>query len=545
MIFFSLLYRKPEDKQKSNVWMKWTAATHKNKERTFEYIGTHMVEVKKEEDDIKYPAFYEDLNLDQIMEKIYDRNLYPQLDEMYTTLVSDEEIIYYRQDIMRDLEKVQIYEAFAAFQNALQEVKRKIAESKTKKYELQAEFIYLEAIESYCTYINKLEKFCEIKDIQSEGLKNFSKAIRAYSQGKYFGELNKKITELKAAIEKIHYQLILHENKVIVRVVKDEEKFKEVDYSQRLRKALGIFQEEETLEGQGKISLFAGEELNPLEIKIIEVLKLHHEALFKRCHETVEENKNFIAEFIEQVHGEIPFYINFIGYMKKLKEKNLKFTYPKFAAGEINIKGIYDLSLTQKKEAVTNDFEIYKEEKGACITGANQGGKTTFLRSLGQLIYFSTLGFPVAASEAKLPLYERLYTHFSQAEDANTHEGKLKEEVIQLKEIFKTANDRSIVLMNELFSSTTASDAFEMSKSVIQELESLGSTIFLVTHVTALAQEKLNLASMVAEVETDKNNQRTYKIIRKAADGRAYTQGLIKKYQLSYEAIKERIGDEN
>lgn len=539
MTFFSLLYKQQEEK-KNNAWMKWVAPSHKNKERKFEYIGTHMVEVKKEEKEIKYPAFYEDLNLDQIMKKIYDADLYPQLNEMYTTLVSDEKIIYYRQEIMRDLEKSEIYTPIVQFQNDFQEVKRKIEESKVKKHEVQQDFIYLEAIYLYCQCINNLKNFFELEMISSEGLKNLGEVLEQYSGSNYFKALNKKIIEIKNAIEKIHYQLILSENKVVIRVIKNEEKFKAADYSEKLKKALGILEEE--LEGQGKINLFVGEELNPLEIKIIEVLKSHHQQLFKVCHEMVVENKNFIVDFIEQIHSELPFYTNFIEYMKRLKEKN--FTYPRFTK-EINIKGLYDLSLAQKKDVVANDLKIYEGENGACITGANQGGKTTFLRSIGQLIYFSALGLPVAASEASMPLYEKLYTHFSKAEDVHTNEGKLKEELLHLKEIFNEANNRTVVLMNELFSSTTASDAFEMSKNVVNELENLGGTIFLVTHVTALAQEDLNLVSMVAEVNINGNGQRTYKIRRKEADGLAYTQGLVKKYQLSYENIKERIRDED
>jgi DNA mismatch repair ATPase MutS len=200
---------------------------------------------------------------------------------------------------------------------------------------------------------------------------------------------------------------------------------------------------------------------------------------------------------------------------------------------------VYDLALAiGADQVVSNDFVLSQEENSAIITGPNQGGKTTFARSLGQVAVLAALGLPVPCSCAKLPLYSAIFSQFTQAEDAAADNGKLKEELLRLRPILKGARENSLVILNELFSSATAQDALDMADLTVRELMDSGAHVVFVTHIDGL--HNLKAVSMVAQVQKE-NGQRLYKIIRAEADGRAYAGEIARKHNLAYGQIKERI----
>jgi len=102
-----------------------------------------------------------------------------------------------------------------------------------------------------------------------------------------------------------------------------------------------------------------------------------------------------------------------------------------------------------------------------------------------------------------------------------------------------TAN--SIVLINELFASTTSHDAYTMGKKILDFFLALDCICLYVTHIHELAQISKKTISLIATVNSSQEAVRTYKILRKASDGYAYANSIVEKYNLTYSQIKERI----
>ena len=288
--------------------------------------------------------------------------------------------------------------------------------------------------------------------------------------------------------------------------------------------------------------------MNHIEEKILEfVVKLFPD-VFNAIAAYLRAHRNFIDESVAEFDREAQFYFAWLAYAATFKKTELNFCFPTLSSDEKSTlsRQSFDLALAGRlaregRPIVCNDFQLNGKERIIIVTGPNQGGKTTFARTFGQLHFLASVGCQVPGDEARLFLFDNLFTHFAREEDAISLRGKLQDDLIRIHAILERATSRSVIVLNEIFTSTTLEDALFLSGKVMKTLYDRDILALWVTFIDELAAANEKTVSMMSTVVPDDPKTRSFKIIRKPADGLSYALSVATRYRLTYQSLKERI----
>jgi hypothetical protein len=490
------------------------------------------------------PAFFIDLNLDQIINTITAGKQDYDLKPFFHTSLMSIDAIYYRQDIFRDLEYPTLFEKINSFSQKMIVMRRYLAMIETLRNNHHKAGWFLETVAIYCDAVNALTSDLSKAEIKSHGLATFREYMTAYVGSDCFVSLLRETQTLKKVLSSVTYCVIIEPGKVKIRKCEGE-----ADYSLDVEKTFEKFRHGSVKDYTVKLSTGSG--MNHVEAAILDFVARLYPDIFSNLGHYYENNRDYLDETIVVFDREIQFYIAYLEYAEKIKQAGLSFCYPQITD---NKKEIYndegfDLALSYKRaiekaSVVVNDFYMSGKERMFIVSGPNQGGKTTFARTFGQLHYLAGIGCPVPGRKARLFLYDALFTHFEKEENILNLRGKLQDDLIRLHDILKQATPNSIVILNELFTSTTLKDATLLSRKVINQLISLDVFCVWVTFIDELASLSETIVSLVSTVVPENPALRTYKIVRRLADGLAFAIAIADKYRLTYAQLKERLNHE-
>jgi len=232
------------------------------------------------------------------------------------------------------------------------------------------------------------------------------------------------------------------------------------------------------------------------------------------------QSADHILSFFTLLRTELAFYVGCLNLHGQLVQLGEPISFPlPVASGERrhSFKGLYDacLALTMKQKIVGNDMNADHKHL-VIITGANQGGKTVFLRSIGLSQLMMQCGMFVPAESFSSNVCDSLFTHYKREEDTTMKSGKLDEELGRMSDITDNLTSNSMVLFNESFAATNEREGSEIARQIICALVEKRIKVFYVTHLYEFAHDFYdkktgNAIFLRAERQTD--GGRTFKII--------------------------------
>jgi DNA mismatch repair ATPase MutS len=227
----------------------------------------------------------------------------------------------------------------------------------------------------------------------------------------------------------------------------------------------------------------------------------------------------FIEGFFSLLRKELAFYVGCLNLTEHMRRLGVPFCIPTILPMESRDRSwhnMYDLSLALTKnnnQVVGNDLDAVNKRL-YIITGANQGGKSTFLRSLGQSQLMAQCGMPAPATSISFPIRRNLLTHFKKEEDRFMKSGKLDEELTRMNRLADHIERYSMVLFNESFASTNEREGSEICQQITQALTDNDVEVFSVTHLFMFATKYIgNSEAQFLMAERREDSQRTFKII--------------------------------
>jgi DNA mismatch repair protein MutS len=492
-------------------------------------------------DTVEAPAFLTDLNLDQIVAAITAGKEEYNLTPFFYLPLHDANGINFRHEVMQDLEDACLLDHTKAFALSMRAVRDHLSQFEKLHYEHQKGRWFLDAVDLYGDAVNRLVRDLSAARFSSRGLLAFTDYLARYASSQHFTLLVEEAKRLEAELSAIRYSVFIHGPRVEVRYYGGEP-----NYSTEIEATFERFQQGGVKEYLFKLS--DPPEMNHIEAQILDgVAQLHPETFCKLARYRTT-NSDFLDPAVVTFDREIQFYVVYLEYIARLKKAGLNFCYPTISASRDHLYDSqgFDLALAGKLIGantipVCNDFYLKGPERIIAVSGPNQGGKTTFARTYGQLHYLASLGCPVPGTSAQLYLSDRIFTHFDREEHMTDLRGKLEDDIVRIHDILEAATPRSIIIINEIFASTALRDAISLSKKLAAAITELDLLCVWVTFIDEVASLNEKTVSMVSTVVPDNPAKRTFKIIRRPADGLAYAMAIAEKYRLTYDMIRGRV----
>ena len=254
-----------------------------------------------------------------------------------------------------------------------------------------------------------------------------------------------------------------------------------------------------------------------------------------------------VVSFYYQLQTELAFYIGCLRLHERLCDLRSPSSFPFVTdRGEPRLacKDLYDvaLALSANRRPVGNDIDADGKPL-IVVTGANQGGKTTFLRSVGLAQLMMQSGMFVGAAQLGANAVDGVFTHFRREEDASMKSGKFDEELARMSDIVDMIAPHSLLLFNESFAATNEREGSEIARQIVTALLERPHKVAYVSHQYAFTRglfESRRDSTLFLRAERRDDGERTFKLI----DGEPLSTSFGEDVYREVFADEERSGHE-
>lgn len=451
---------------------------------------------------------------------------------MMTPLETPEEIAY-RQNILKDfLKNPEFSEKFYGRVKSMMEQWRRMGKKEREKggntnttrtllYEVRLMNLFLDTL----TDLKRLSRSYE-EEFHSEGLQRFCQMMNENYSDEWEMQVRDIMTDLRFFCDDEEVNLKQYYNKTAQATIVME-----------CAPGSGLKMEHMLLEKMGSKEVNIGRNTAPKTVLDIVKVTFSKEpmviitdeqtldnleqlkiAAVGRVFEYMQGFSQNCKRFFEILLVQSAFYAGCVNLYERCQQIGLPVCYPMVCPKtDMEFTNLVELSMAlyNRRIPVGNDCN-FEDKMLLVVTGANQGGKSTFLRSMGIAQVMLQSGMFVAAKQFSSGIFAHLFTHFVRREDIAMNSGRLDEELSRIHRIVEGLKPDSMVLLNESFATTTEEEGSEIAYDIIRAFNEVGVKVLTVTHLLTFAkkvyaEEWENAVFLSAERKED--GTRTYKMV--------------------------------
>ena len=274
--------------------------------------------------------------------------------------------------------------------------------------------------------------------------------------------------------------------------------------------------------------------------------------LVRRLKDVLGRYVNISVREIADLIPELLFYVRWAEYLETLKAGGWRFCKPEARSGpdssaSMEARGFYNLKLigsVSPEQTVPNDLSFDAEKRVYILTGANRGGKTTVTQAVGQLFLLAQSGISVPAESFSFDPADQVLTHFPADEDRTLDLGRLGEECRRFRELYLRSSRKSLILLNESFSTTSFEEGYYIAVDAIRAILRRNTRAIYNTHMHKLAFEldsAINTPDVPGKalslVSESTEGQPSFRIRIAPPEGKSFARSIAEKYGVTYEAL--------
>lgn len=287
---------------------------------------------------------------------------------------------------------------------------------------------------------------------------------------------------------------------------------------------------------------------DPLLASMAPYLQKHLKKHYADLKKALVKYTNYNTSQITEMYEGLTFLVAMARFGRGLREKGYEISFPDYSDDErFCIKDLYNIRLAIEGEEniVKNDFAFTEDERIFILTGPNRGGKTILEQGIGIASFMAASGLFVTASSFRGMPFGNILTHFPIDENLTINYGRLGEEAVRIKDIVASSTGNTLILFNETYSTTSASDGLFLSRDLIHVLKEKGSYVIFNTHLHDLARDTSSMnewggpGDIVSVVMERKDDQNTFILKRAEPDSTSYARNIAQKYGITYEQMTE------
>ena len=262
----------------------------------------------------------------------------------------------------------------------------------------------------------------------------------------------------------------------------------------------------------------------------------------KKIKQYLYDNLSSGTYFLLDSYDELKFVAICGRYLLSMKAAGMPLCLPDISDHD-KIEGLYNPNLVGTVPAVNivkNDVAFDDNGKIFILTGANSGGKSMYLRSvcIAQILF--QLGLPIPARKADMKLCSEIFSLFS-SKVSDIRGGRFENECKEFLAFYKEITEKSLILLDEMFSSTSSFEGTVIAARVLKYFAQVGCKCIYTTHMHDLIPKieainaQPNIKSRVDGLSAELiNRTATYRIKRCRESYHGYAEEICKKYGFDF-----------